>query len=278
VRAHLFFSSPHHLSLQVEVYTLAAHFFIKESPHSLDFLTDAGIQQLVDPLQQWETWPSWVPSFPFEFLSPISYRRPRFRADAKEPRNLAQLPHEHTRLNVDGVRFTKLSYVMRFEEDVKLDYGSLCCRLLKAYDLFRAPGSGTAPQCFDESSLLPTLIRITLGGSYENIHTNPGNEQTWLQRHNMYEDFIAWMVRVALSDLKKGQFNSLHALQDRFQIVDQAVACAWLSQAGNSVPEGASSGDSSCLTAAEIKQVYRRKMSSISPKLQKWIDRSEEIL
>jgi hypothetical protein len=59
----------------VEVYALAAHFSIKESPHSLDFLTYTGTQLLVDPLQQWETWPSWVPSFPYEHLSRISRKR-----------------------------------------------------------------------------------------------------------------------------------------------------------------------------------------------------------
>jgi hypothetical protein len=167
---------------------------------------------------------------------------------------------------------------MRFENAGKFSYSSLGRRLLKAYELFRAPGSETVPQYFDESSLLPSLIRTTLCGSYDDVATNFGDEQIWLQPHNMYEDFIAWMVFVALEDVKEGQWNSLHALQDRFQIVDEAIACAWLSQAGNSVAECASSGVSSCLTVAEIKQVYRRKMSPISPKLQEWIDRSENIL
>jgi hypothetical protein len=263
----------------VEVYTSAAHYFIRESPHSLIFLYYAGTQRLTEHSQQWETWPSWVPSFPVDELSPIYSKRPRFRADGKQPRSITQLPHEHKQLRVDGVQFSRLSHVITFENVGKpARYSTLGHHILKAHALLRASWNRSTPQHFDEPSFLPPVIRTTLNGSYEEIDIGPKDVEFLAQPHNMYEDFIVLMVYTAVFDLEVGEIASLQALKERFKIADQAVAHAWLSQPGNSVAKDTSLEDPCCLTVAEIKQEYKNKTNSDSTEYQSLIERSKSTL
>ena len=259
----------------VEVYTSAAHHFIEDSPNSLDFLSEAGTQRLVEADQIWETWPSWVPSFPAHRLVTIRWRRPWCRADAQEPRRIAQLPHAQEKLCVDGVEVSRVSQRLELgAEEQSNGYAVLMHRILEAYALLKESWSAPIGSRLDESLLLPSVIRTTLIGSYEDMLVGSVSEGIPGQLHNMYEDFISMLLYVTLLDLESGRLNSLHMLQQQLEIADQAVTCAWLSH-----PDKYTSSDApSRLAVAEIKQEYEHRTNSVSAEQQALVNLSQTAL
>jgi hypothetical protein len=150
--------------------------------------------------------------------------------------------------------------------------------MLEAYALLKGSWSGPIGSRFDESLLLPSVIRTTLVGSYEDTLVGLVIEGIPGQLHNTYEDFISMLLYVTLLDLEIGRIDSLQRLQNRFEIADQAVACAWMYRPDRLIANDTSLEAASRLTVAEIKQAYEQKTASVSAEQQSLVNLSQTAL
>ena len=242
----------------VEVYTSGIHVFVKEAPHSLDFLSFAGTQLLeADATKEW---PSWIPNWTVERLREVEKVRPSFNVHAMEMQHTIHF--DSAKLRVEGVYLQTVSQIMQLDpwRDRETARG-VCHRLIATRDFCRASNQWPESQDSNEASRLTPVIDTFLNGSYDDIDWSDLGYNENLRRQDACKDFVALVVMIAISDLRMGTLHSLLDLEGRLSILDEVDITEQLSGSQKSASREfakLSSQDGDCPSLLEMKLLYRQ--------------------
>ena len=215
----------------VEVFTMAARYFMNDSPQNLKFLSYAGTYHYREGLAEASAhWPSWVPMWHAGVIDALSYGWRKFRASGDDvlatPRACSIGSNI---LSLVGVKVEHISHIGRDNRPLRnISVESSLASIREAWELCFA--AGLLPKAKHTEPLIKTVLNTLTCGWYAGKHNG---QLDAVAEERLYHDFARYWAITTANDLQDHPPGNIQALRSRLQIADAAFLATTFMESGD---------------------------------------------